>query len=205
MFYRDVSNTVVHGITCKWQWLYRPEKHWTIWNLGQFSVYKTHMVSGSMFFYTRFSILTTRALQTWKSYLTFFFFKNEKNKSKLSRGVSSDATHPTRRMLQAEDLPVRWLVTNTNSTWSPGCKVTPSATSDVWKNNFLPSSISYVRKPNWPAELNKVRDQPIYSFQWIFRSNFTTMNCFTILFTQIIEFGIQYRYLTNICFSLEKN
>lgn len=59
-------------------------------------------------------------------------------------------THQTLVTLQAEDLPVRWLVTRTNSTWSPGWRLTLSFTSDIWKNSFFPSSTSCVRNPNKP-------------------------------------------------------
>ena len=44
--------------------------------------------------------------------------------------------------LQAEYLLFLWFCTTTNSTSSPGCISTPSWTSVMWKNNFLPSSFS---------------------------------------------------------------
>jgi len=54
--------------------------------------------------------------------------------------------------LQPDDLPDLWLTTNTNSTKSPWCNLIPSVTSDVWKNNFLPPSTSYVKNPNKPIK-----------------------------------------------------
>lgn len=56
--------------------------------------------------------------------------------------MKTKITYMMREMLQAEDLPVFWLVMMTNSTSSPGLRELPSFTSDWWKNNFFPSSVS---------------------------------------------------------------
>lgn len=61
-------------------------------------------------------------------------------------------TYIIREMLQADDLPVFWLVMMTNSTSSPGLSMVPSFTSDWWKNSFFPSSVSWFRKPYCPAK-----------------------------------------------------